>query len=84
MRKPRFKKDAFAALRRRLIRETEIALAIGFRFPEKMPRIPTIEVGKGSFHPTFSEDFWKNALDIDEDDIAALERKIPVEWLQKV
>ncbi|UCE59071.1 MAG: hypothetical protein JSU63_16700 [Phycisphaerales bacterium] len=81
MRKPRFKRDAFAALRKRILRETEIALMIGLRFPEKMPRIPTIEVGKGTFHSTFAEEYWKETLDLDEADIERLQHVTPVEWL---
>lgn len=61
--------DKFAALRRRMISETEIGLLIGMRFPEKSPRIPTIEVGTGSFDPDYARAYWERRLG----DLSALE-----------
>ncbi|MFQ5592137.1 MAG: hypothetical protein ACE5HE_13310 [Phycisphaerae bacterium] len=62
----RLQRDVFALLRRRIIRETELALLIGLHYPERMPRIPTIEVGRGEFHPAFAARFWRQVLDIDD------------------
>ncbi len=74
MRVRRFKRkmDALDAMQKRMIAETELALLIGLRFPDRMPRIPTIEVGVGRFHPEFAAQFWSEALDIDMDELAAL------------
>ena len=69
MRKPRFKPDVYLALRRRLIRETEVSLAIGIAFPEQSSRIPIIEAGRGVFRPDFAADFWQDALDLDENEL---------------
>jgi len=55
-----------------MIRETELALLIGLRFPKRMPRIPTMEVGKGTFDPGFAERFWEQALELDRRRLAAL------------
>ena len=70
MRKPRFKRDVYAALRTRLVRETELALALGFKFPDRNPRIPTVEVGKGVFSPDFAARYWRDVLGVDFDEIA--------------
>ena len=70
----RRKTDAYAALRKRMIRETELALTIGFRFPNRVPRIPTVEVGHGTFHSTFAAQFWEGVLELDEDAIEAMQR----------
>ncbi len=55
----------FATLRKRMIAETELALLIGLRFPERMPRIPTVEAGKETFPAEFAARFWAEALGID-------------------
>jgi len=70
MRRPRFKRDAYLALRRRLIRETEVALAIGLAFPERTVRIPIVEAGNGVFRREFASRFWQDALDIDKGELA--------------
>ena len=67
-----FKYDPAAALRKRMIRETEVVLLFGLRFPKRLPRIPTVEVGKGSFDPEFAEQFWEEALGLDERQVAVL------------
>ncbi len=54
--------DKFAAIRRRMIAETEIGLLIGLRFPERIRRIPIIESGTGSFDPRFAKAFWEETL----------------------
>jgi hypothetical protein len=54
--------SSYATLRKRLIHETQVALHYGLRFPKRHPRIPTIEVGKGRFHPDFAARFWNEAL----------------------
>ena len=74
MRKHRFRIDSFEALRRRMIAETELALLYGLRFPERIPRIPTIEVGVGSFQPDFAAQYWSEALGIDFDDHRVVHR----------
>ncbi len=67
----RFRWDVYARLRKRIIHETELALAIGLRFPERMPRIPTIEVGMGKFNPEFAARYWEEVLGVDEAETAA-------------
>ena len=44
-------------MRKRMLRETEVALLYGLRFPKRQPRIPTMEVGKGEWHPVFVAQF---------------------------
>ncbi|MGB2987459.1 MAG: hypothetical protein WBE26_16465 [Phycisphaerae bacterium] len=70
----RFKPDRFGALRKRMIAETELALLVGLRFPERVPRIPRVEVGKGTFHPEFAAQFWSETLGIDVIEFASLSR----------
>ena len=67
---PRFRIDPLAALRKRLIAETELALLIGLRFPARMKRIPMMEAGPGRFHPDFAAGFWREALGIDPETFA--------------
>lgn len=38
----------------------------GLRFPDQVPRIPTVEVGTASFDPQFAEDYWLHRLDLDK------------------
>jgi hypothetical protein len=54
--------DRFAAIRRRMIFETEIGLLVGLRFPERARRIPTLRVGTGSFDPRYARAFWEETL----------------------
>lgn len=54
--------DPFARLRRKFIRETEVALARAWEGSERMVRIPTIEVGHGAFHPRFAHEWWSQTL----------------------
>ncbi len=61
-RRSRFSLDAW---RLRLIRETETALLHGLLHPKSVPRIPTVEVGKGSFESVLAEQWWTGVLDID-------------------
>ncbi len=58
----RGKKQSHVDLRQRLIRETELALYIGLRFPERVPRIPFVKIGTGSFDPQVAEEYWENML----------------------
>ncbi len=74
MRLRRLERSLFGALRRRMIAETELALLVGLRFPDRSPRIPTMEVGTGRFHPDFAAQFWSETLGIDANDFAALDR----------
>ena len=67
----RYRWDVYAALRKRIIHETELALALGLQFPERMPRIPTVEVGNGEFHPAFAAQYWQEVLGMDEAEFAA-------------
>ena len=55
--------DRYGALRKRMIHETEVALLFGLRFPDRVPRIPIVEVGRGEFHPDFAKQFWAGLLD---------------------
>lgn len=57
--------DSYAAMRRRMIRETELALLVGLT-SNKQPRIPTIVVGKGSFPRSVSESFWEQLLEVSD------------------
>ncbi len=71
---PRFGlEDSYAKMRRRMLDETELALYIGLRFPERMRRIPIMEVGTARFRPSFAAAFWGDVLDLDEANIALLE-----------
>jgi len=54
-------------LRKRLIRETEIALVVGLKYPERYKRIPVIEVGKGCFDRGFAARFWQETLGLPPD-----------------
>ena len=74
MRLRRFRVDSFDVLRKRMIAETELALLIGLRFPDRMPRIPTMEVGSGRFHPDFAAQYWSQTLDVDVGELEALEK----------
>ncbi len=58
--------ESYEEMRRRMIQETEVALLYGLRFPDRMTRIPTIEVGRGEFHPAFAAQFWSHVLEIDD------------------
>ena len=57
--------DPFARLRKKLIRETEVALLYALRFPDRATRIPTIEVGRGAFRRQFADRFWSQTLDLE-------------------
>ena len=63
--KRRFKHDPLDLLRRRLVRETEAALLYGLRFPDRVERIPTVEVGRGRFHPAFAERWWAQTFGVE-------------------
>jgi hypothetical protein len=52
--------------RRKLIRETEAALALGLLHPERNPRIPTIMVGVGEFDSRWARRWWSSVLELDE------------------
>lgn len=69
----RAKEEAYATLRRHMIRETEAALLYGILFPDRVPRIPTVEVSRATgdaglkraapaFDPQFSEKWWELVL----------------------
>jgi hypothetical protein len=60
----KIKPDSYQALRRKMRRETEIALTYGLSFPDRVPAIPTIEVGTGSFDPVFAEQYWAERLEL--------------------
>lgn len=54
-------------MRKRLIRETEIALVVGLTHPERYKRIPVIEVGKGCFDRRFAARYWQETLGLPRD-----------------
>ena len=66
--------NGYALMRRRMIRETELALLIGLTFPDRAPRIPSIETGKGRFRREFAEHFWREALGLTDSDVSELRR----------
>ncbi len=57
--------DPFARLRKKLIRETEVALLYASHFPLRTPQFPTIEVNRGTFRASFAKQFWSATLDLD-------------------
>ena len=59
------KPDTFDPLRQKMIRETELGLTFGLRFPDQVPRIPTIEVGAAAFAPFLVEHYWIERLELD-------------------
>ena len=69
MRLRQAKYESYDALRKNMIAETELALLYGLRFPERMRRIPRIEVGGGSFQPAMATHFWAEVLGIDKEEI---------------
>ncbi len=56
------KEEPYERMRKCLIRETEVASTYGIRFPDRVPRIPTLEVRKGTFDPVFSDDYWSQRV----------------------
>ena len=75
MRNRRFEYDPLEALRRRLIKETEIALHYGLLFPGRHARIPTVEVRRGGFDLAFAARWWADSLGLDGTASAAAERR---------
>ncbi|MCH7596229.1 MAG: hypothetical protein IID35_06680 [Planctomycetes bacterium] len=63
--KSRFRHDPLDLLRRRLVRETEAALLYGLRFPDRVERIPTVEVARSRFDPAFAARWWAETLGTD-------------------
>lgn len=63
--KSRFRHDPLDLLRRRLMRETEAALLYGLRFPDRVERIPTVEVARSRFDPAFAARWWAETLGVD-------------------
>ena len=80
MRLRRAKHECYDALRKHMIAETELALLYGLRFPERMRRIPRIEVGGRSFQPAGAAQFWAEVLGIDKGEIVTLDQGQPA-WL---
>lgn len=64
--------DNYQELRRRMIRETEFALLAGLAAGPRIPRIPTIECGRGTFPPNLADKFWGEMLAINEVERARL------------
>ena len=54
--------EPYAVTRRRMVKETEIALTIGLRSYEQQPRIPRVEVGKGTFTREYAARYWHQTL----------------------
>ena len=59
----KLKDQVYDRIRRRMIRETEIALYVGFLYPDRAIRIPTLEMGRGEFRPNYAAWFWSELLD---------------------
>lgn len=59
----KLKDQVYDRIRRRMIRETEIALSVGLMYPDRAIRIPTLEIGRGAFHPDYTARFWSELLD---------------------
>ena len=68
----RFQASRWTDPRQRMIAETELALLVGLRFPNRVRRIPTVEAGRGVFHPAFAARFWADVLQIAPAELAAL------------
>ena len=58
-------KMSLDAWRMRLVHETEAALLYGLTHPDSSPRIPTVEVGRGSFEREFAGKWWSAVLEIE-------------------
>jgi len=54
--------ESWAAIRARMIRETEVFLELGLREPSRQVLIPAIPVGRGRFRPGFAQTFWAQVL----------------------
>ena len=65
--------ESLDSVRRRIIHETEVALLYGLRFPDRAPRIPRVEVGRGAFDPAFAARFWAQTLGLDGTELPALD-----------
>ena len=65
--------ESLDAVRRRIIHETEVALLYGLRFPDRAPRIPRVEAGRGAFAPGFAARFWAQTLGLDGTELASLD-----------
>ncbi len=59
----KLKDQVYDRVRRRMIRETELALFVGFMYPDRAIRIPTLQTGCGEFHPDYAARFWSALLD---------------------
>ncbi|HOB74017.1 MAG TPA: hypothetical protein PKG54_05770 [Phycisphaerae bacterium] len=54
--------EDWAAIRQRMLRETEAFLEEGLRHPDRYRRIPAIPVGSGEFPRGFGDVFWSQML----------------------
>ncbi len=70
------KVDSYTRLRLKMMRETELALLIAAKFPQRIKRIPTIEVGRGTFHATDAAKFWQEALELTDEELSLLEHQL--------
>ncbi len=61
----RMETDLLGPVRRRMIEETELAMLYGLCFPERHPRIPTMEAGTRRFNPAYAAEFWSSALGVE-------------------
>lgn len=59
----KLKDQVYDRIRRRMIRETEIALCVGFMYSDRAIRIPTLQIGCGEFQPGYAARFWSELLD---------------------
>ncbi|MCC7290626.1 MAG: hypothetical protein IT449_01030 [Phycisphaerales bacterium] len=61
--------STYDELRAKIIHETELALLMGLLHPESVPRIPMVEVGKGTFSRDFAREFWRDAAGIEDPEV---------------
>lgn len=71
MMRRRQRTESYEAMRKRLIHETEVALLYGISFPQRVPRIPTVEVGKASFSRGYCRRYWQAALELSDREMNA-------------
>ena len=60
--------------RRKLIRETELALLSGLLHPERSQRIPTVMVGVGQFDSRWAARWWNSVLELESPELRRHDR----------
>jgi len=71
-----FTVDPLAVFRKRLLEQTELAILIGLTFPDRVPSIPRIEVGKGGFDPQYAIRFWAETLGLEPERLQELDASL--------